>query len=197
MPGGTRLRVRQVAEMVGTSVQPVRDAISRLEDAGLASRSPHKGAVVKQFSIPELIEIYSVRKLLEESAAFDGASRVTAEDLAVMERAVQDMERALREGRVHDVMSHDDVMLRTLYRASGNATLLNLIDALWKQCHYYRIMAATTAYMNGDYGIWQTERDIVTAVRDGDPRTAADLVRTSIESFTTALRNRTEYSAAV
>ena len=47
LPAGARLRVRDLALQVGTSVMPVREAIRRLEEAGLAERVPHKGAVVK------------------------------------------------------------------------------------------------------------------------------------------------------
>jgi hypothetical protein len=55
LPGGTQLKVRDLAEQVGTSVMPVREAIRRLEESGLAAREPHKGAVVKSLTMPELV----------------------------------------------------------------------------------------------------------------------------------------------
>ena len=64
MPAGSRLRVRDLAEQVGTSVMPVREAIRRLEEAGLAEREPHKGAVVKGLTLAELVHVYDVRRLL-------------------------------------------------------------------------------------------------------------------------------------
>ena len=69
LPAGSRLKVRDLAEQVGTSVLPVREAIRRLEEAGLAERSPHKGAVVKDLTLEELVHVYDVRRLLEVEAA--------------------------------------------------------------------------------------------------------------------------------
>ena len=73
MPAGTRLRIRDLAAQVGTSVMPVREAIRRLEEAGLAERSPHKGAVVRGLTLAELVHVYDVRRLLEP-----GSSTATA-----------------------------------------------------------------------------------------------------------------------
>ena len=54
LPAGTQLKVRDLADQVGTSVMPVREAIRRLEESGLAVREPHKGAVVKTLTMTEL-----------------------------------------------------------------------------------------------------------------------------------------------
>src|SRR6185437_17137139 len=84
LPAGTRLRVRDLAAQVGTSVMPVREAIRRLEEAGLAERSPHKGAVVKGLTLPELIHVYDVRRMLEVEAARLGARAITPDETARM-----------------------------------------------------------------------------------------------------------------
>ena len=77
LPAGSRLKVRDLAAQVGTSVLPVREAIRRLEEAGLAERSPHKGAVVKGLTLEELVHVYDVRRLLEVAAARSGAERIS------------------------------------------------------------------------------------------------------------------------
>lgn len=75
LAGGSPLRVRDVAAMVGTSVMPVREAIRRLEETGLATRvAAHRGAIVRQFTVEELIHIYEVRATLELEAARRGAA---------------------------------------------------------------------------------------------------------------------------
>ena len=137
--GGPRLRVRQVAEMVGTSVMPVREAISRLEDSGLAEREAHKGAVVKVFSVPELIKIYSVRLLLEPEAARLGVEHLTDSDIDRMAELLDELRRELDAGRTSAALEADTAFLRTLYRRSGNDVLYGMIDTLWKQSHLYRI----------------------------------------------------------
>ncbi len=177
LAAGTRLRVRQLADMVGTSVMPVRDAIARLEEIGLAARAPHKGSVVREFSVCELIDIYSVRILLEVEATRQGASRVTAEDLAAMDRSFTELNAALTDGRVVDAMIADTRMLRRLYAASGNAVLAAHIETLWKQCHVYRVIGAEVAYAQNDMSMWKASGLILEAARRHDGEAAAQTNR--------------------
>ena len=69
IPAGARLRIRDLAAQLGTSPMPVREAIGRLEQAGLAQRVPHKGAVVIDLSPAELVHVYDTRLLLEMEAS--------------------------------------------------------------------------------------------------------------------------------
>src|SRR6187455_3267741 len=80
LPAGTQLKVRDLAEQVGSSVMPVREAIRRLEESGLAVREPHKGAIVKSLTMDELVQTYEVRILLEVDAARRGGPAVTDDD---------------------------------------------------------------------------------------------------------------------
>src|SRR5689334_12588269 len=89
LPAGTQLKVRDLATQVGTSVMPVREAIRRLEESGLAVREAHKGAVVKNLTMAELVQTYEVRSLLEVEAARRGGSAVTDDDCRAMAEAWQ------------------------------------------------------------------------------------------------------------
>src|SRR6478752_6610314 len=108
LPAGARLRVRDLAEQVGTSVMPVREAIRRLEEAGLAERSPHKGAVVKGLTLPELVHVYDVRRMLEVEAARLGAKGITPEQAAQMQTEYELMCSMLDEERVVAYIDHDE-----------------------------------------------------------------------------------------
>jgi len=106
LPAGSRLRIRDLAEQVGTSVMPVREAIRRLEQAGLAEREPHKGAVVKGLTLAELVHVYGVRRLLEGEAARLGSERITAEDCERLHAEYDLMVGAVGDGRVVDYLDH-------------------------------------------------------------------------------------------
>ena len=125
LPAGSRLRVRDLAEQVGTSVMPVREAIRRLEEAGLAERVPHKGAVVKGLTSTELEHVYDVRILLETDAARLGGALLAAEDSEAMWRSCAEMARAVDDGRIVDALNHDEALLTVLYSAGGNPVLLD------------------------------------------------------------------------
>ena len=107
LPAGARLRVRDLALQVGTSVMPVREAIRRLEEAGLAERVPHKGAVVKGLTSTELVHVYDVRILLETHAARLGGALLAVEDSEAMWRSCAEMARAVDDGRIVDALNHD------------------------------------------------------------------------------------------
>src|SRR5699024_2740299 len=70
---GRRLQIRDLAADLGISVMPVREAIKRLEEVGLVETQPYRGAIVKELSRSELLQIYAVRGLLEIEAASLGA----------------------------------------------------------------------------------------------------------------------------
>lgn len=190
LAGGFPLRVRDVAAMVGTSVMPVREAIRRLEEAGLATRIPHKGAVVRKFSVSELIHIYQVRTLLEVQAAQRGAGRVTDQDLVKMQAACDRMLQAVVEERVSDALDEDEVIHRTLYNAGGNPVLTNVIDTLWLQCRPYKVMGAAEAMANDDSSLWTSQQAIVDAAKSRDADAASELIDQSLASALQRLEKR-------
>src|SRR5207248_2961060 len=150
MPAGYRLRIRDIAAQVGISVMPVREAIRRLEEAGLAERVPNKGTVVKGLTLEELVHVYDVRRLLEAEAARQGARAISAGDVEAMQRHYELILTAVSEGDLVGALDADEAMLETLYNASGNPVLTELIRALWRRCRAYKIAGARRAAEESD-----------------------------------------------
>ncbi|MHC6231955.1 GntR family transcriptional regulator [Arthrobacter sp. MMS24-T111] len=174
LPAGSRLKVRDLAEQVGTSVMPVREAIRRLEEIGLAEREPHKGAVVKTLTFEELIHVYDVRRLLETEAARLGSENVSSDDCDRMQAEYDLMRKAIDERQVIPTLDHDEAMLAILYQAAGNPVLLQMIRSLWQQCRAYKIVGAQGSLDNGnDDSLWRYQQDLITAARNSDPAAAA------------------------
>ena len=165
LPAGTQLKVRDLAEQVGTSVMPVREAIRRLEESGLAVREPHKGAVVKSLTMTELVQTYEVRILLEVEAARLGGSAVTDDDCRAMLRLGEQLERAVGDGNMVDALNYDEKLLGVLYTASGNPVLLESIRGLWQRCRAYKIRGAQRAREMSDRSLWSFQPRIVAAAQ--------------------------------
>lgn len=181
LPAGSRLRVRDLAEQVGTSVMPVREAIRRLEEAGLAEREPHKGAVVKNLTLEELIHVYDVRRLLETEAARLGSERVSAEDCDKMQTEYDLMRQAIAERRVIALLDHDEALLSILYNAAGNPVLAQMIRALWQKCRAYKIVGAQGSLdASDDDSLWRYQQDLITAARNNNPPAAAAVNEASL-----------------
>jgi DNA-binding GntR family transcriptional regulator len=188
LPAGSRLRVRDLAEQVGTSVMPVREAIRRLEEAGLAERVPHKGAVVKGLTSTELVDVYDVRILLEAHAARLGGALLAAEGSEAMRRSCAEMTRAVDDGRIVDALNHDEAMLTVLYAAGGNPVLLDMIRGLWQRCRPYKIFGARRALEASDATLWSFQPRIVAAARNHDGAAAAEITRESLLSAQDRIR---------
>ncbi|WP_433803159.1 GntR family transcriptional regulator [Actinomycetospora sp. CA-084318] len=85
LPPGARLGEVELAERLGVSRTPVREALSRLAAEGLVEVLPHRGARVVSVSADDLDAIFDVRSALEPRATGRAASRVTAEDLDALD----------------------------------------------------------------------------------------------------------------
>ena len=183
LASGSPLRVRDLAATVGTSVMPVREAIRRLEEAGLATRIPHRGAVVRTFTVAELIHIYDVRITLEVKAAAKGARHVSAAGLKRMEASCRKMQLAVEEGRVVDALDLDEDVLRTLYAASGNPVLVSTIEQLWLQCRPYKVIGAT---------LWSPQPALIRALATGDTAAVSTITADSLSGALRRLELRLE-----
>lgn len=192
LEAGSPLRVRDLAAMVGTSVMPVREAIRRLEEAGLATRIPHRGAVVRTFTVAELIHIYDVRTILEVEAATKGAPHISRKDMRLMEASCLKMQKAVEEGRIIDALDLDEDVLRTLYRASGNPVLVSTIEQLWRQCRPYKVIGATEALAKSDDTLWTPQPALVHALMNGDTAAATTITADSLASALHRLELRLE-----
>src|SRR3981081_2451928 len=104
---GERLVETRIAQELGVSQAPVREALRDLESVRFVETVPFRGARVRAISDAELIEVYPIRGALEEVAAREAAKRLQG-DVSALEEELQAMARArdLREQVEHDVRFH-------------------------------------------------------------------------------------------
>ncbi|MFI1356121.1 GntR family transcriptional regulator [Streptomyces sp. NPDC020898] len=190
LPAGARLRVRDIAEQVGTSVTPVREAVRLLVENGLAVSHPHRGARVREFTVRELIAVYDVRAVLEVEATRLGVPRVTESDLAVMREACDRMFRAVVHEDVNEALEADEVLLRQLYLAGGNDVLVRTVDSLWTQCRPYKVIGARAAIRSRDASLWEPQPALIGALAERDLDAALAITRRSVASARRRLENQ-------
>lgn len=141
---GEKLVVSQLAQMFHTSTIPVREAISRLEAEDLITVIAHTGIYVKDIDAERLKEIYPVRGILEGYAVRLAATRVTQADLDRLEAMLGEMDDAART-RDFALMGQINYEFHmTIYRISGNESLVRLIDDLWQKTIMARIVFKLT-----------------------------------------------------
>lgn len=188
LPPGYRLRVRDLAASVGTSVQPVRDAIMRLVETGLVVQEPYKGARVRDLEVSELQQAYDVRILVEGECARLGALAASPAVVERMQGHWEELQRAARAGDVITALHQDELLLGALYEAADNEVLVEVIGGLWDKCRPYKLIWAGGATGQGDLSIWHYKPDLIEAVRRNDGLEAERIMRTSYNVAKAAIR---------
>lgn len=122
-PPGSRLVETRIAQELGVSQAPVREALRDLEQLGCIVHEPFRGCSVKAFSAEELLEAFPVRAALEALAARLAAERMTEDELLLLAELLETMRRAARRGDAHDQSQANASFHATIVRAARNATL--------------------------------------------------------------------------
>jgi DNA-binding GntR family transcriptional regulator len=130
---GERLVETALAQACGTSRGPIRDAIGRLEAAGLVTVTPRRGAYVATFDRDDVGEIYSLRASLETLAVQRAAANGTESDWAAMDAALDDLTAALAAGDPFAAGAADMRFHRALVAAAGHERLARAWDAFADQ----------------------------------------------------------------
>jgi DNA-binding GntR family transcriptional regulator len=168
---GQRLIADELAQELGTSRMPVREALRRLEVAGLVSITPHRGAVVSELSAQEIVEIYHIRAVLEGLAARLAASLLPSADIDRLNALIEEMEGAAATGPDLDhVLRSNREFHIAIWQAAHAPRLQEILENLYDASHRFRnISIALPGRLTQ---IFQEHRQIVQALAAGDPAAA-------------------------
>ena len=122
-PPGARLVETRIAQELGVSQAPVREALRDLEQLGCVVHEPFRGCSVRAFSAAELLEAFPVRAALEALAARLAAEHITEDELLQLADLLDEMRAAARRGDAHDQSQANAAFHATIVRAARNATL--------------------------------------------------------------------------
>ena len=170
---GTRLLLRPLAEQLGVSVMPVRDAIRLLERDGLVSVETHRGATVTTVSSEAVIELVGTRMWLEILAVREATPRHTDETLARAERALEDAARAAASGSPLRYAQANRAVHGALEAPAPEATR-QLIEELWDRL--WQVRRRMSLFVLAPERIARAEaehRKLYRAMRRGDADAAA------------------------
>jgi len=183
---GDRLVETRIAQELGTSQAPVREALRDLELANLVESEPFRGSRVRHVSDEELLQTFPVRAVLEELAA-KGAARTAGGDVAVLESEIEAMEAAARTGDVRVQVAHDIVFHRAVAELSGNRPLLQAWLALGVE-----VPTAFAVYWTyfDPIEIVEFHLPIMEAIRDGDVTRAGAEARAHVRRTEKVVRQR-------
>lgn len=174
---GTHLRQDDFAARFGVSSTPVREAFLALEREGLVRRHPHRGVVVFMPSVEELNELYEIRAVLEPLATEIANKKLSEEDLAALERMVNQMGTASPKRFVE---LNDEFHTR-IYAAANRPRLRETIDGLREPAANYISMNIDLYEQMYRDEVQAEHEAIVQALRSRAPKRAARVMREHLE----------------
>jgi phosphonate utilization transcriptional regulator len=196
---GAKLTEAMLADRLGVSRGPIREAFRILEEAGLVRLEKNRGVFVRSIPLQEAMEIYDLRAMVDESAGRALAERITPDQLKQLRTMVEQMERLVKDG--HDTSASDDYHALNLAFHDcivdfvGNRKLIDLYRRLVKELSLFR--RANLADGQQIPVSVQEHRAILKAIAAGDGDGAARALRAHVlESKERTLKNHTPTAAA-
>ncbi len=136
---GERLMEIQLADRLGVSRTPIREAIRKLELEGLVLMIPRKGAEVAKISEKSLRDVLEVRRSLEELAIELACHRMGEEEITELEDAQEAFKTAIASGDAMKIAETDEAYHDVIYKGTGNDRLVQILNNLREQMYRYRL----------------------------------------------------------
>lgn len=136
---GERLMEIQLANKLGVSRTPIREAIRKLELEGLVLMIPRKGAEVADIKEKNLRDVLEVRSALETLSVRLACERITDEQIKELKRAAKEFKFTLKSGDITKIAEADVKFHDVIYEATENKKLIQLLNNLREQMYRYRV----------------------------------------------------------
>jgi DNA-binding GntR family transcriptional regulator len=169
--------VNTIAQRLSVSRTPVREALLKLEDQGMVQFERNKGARILATSAPDLLELFSLRILLETASAYRAAQNATPGDLARLRKLLKSADDAYRKysagARTH--LEPDAAFHKEIAVISGSRKMADIIDGVFDQQMLAELTSADVPSRAGE--IVDDHHRIFGAISEGNAKEAANAMR--------------------
>lgn len=176
LPPGYKLVELEVAEQMGTSQGPVREALQRLEHEGLVERVARSATFVTQILTNELYELSYIRSVVEGFAISRTAQVITDEQTDVLQELISGMVAAAGEGDIITQADFDMEFHRRICEWSGKVSLLRVWLPISGQIQRFIVHSHPRQYPDLVH-VATRHQPIVDALRSREPETASRVLR--------------------
>lgn len=178
---GTRLMEVDLADEMGVSRTPIREAIRKLEKEGLVTIEPRRGAYASQISTKDMVEILEVRQNMEGLAAAFAASRITPEQLRELKQVSENYNNAVIEGNMEDMIKYDTRFHRIIVESCKNKVLVTMIEQLQELVLRFRYIYYDN--FRRAENMPSEHKVILEAIEQGDTETAREAADVHIDQL--------------
>lgn len=184
---GERLMEIALAERLGVSRTPVREAIRKLELEGLVVMIPRKGAEVAKITKERLRDVLEVRCALEELAATLACQRIDEAGKERLKSCHGEFIQAVDQGDALEIANQDEAFHECIFEATGNDRLLQIVHNLKEQMYRYRMEYVKDASYRKE--LVAEHEKLLGAILCGDTETAKEVMRHHIHNQETMILN--------
>lgn len=177
---GERLMEIKLAEMLGVSRTPIREAIRKLELEGLVVMIPRKGAAVANITEKDTKDVLEVRRTLEMFAVEVACDRITSEQLAALKEAAKAFEDSKGSMDLIRIAETDMKFHEIIYEATHNERLMQMLSNLLENMYRYRIEYLKDP--NYYDSLVREHQEILSAIEAGDKERARTCMRAHIDN---------------
>ena len=135
---GERLMEIHLANRLGVSRTPIREAIRKLELEGLVIMIPRRGAEVAQITEKSMNDVLEVRRAVDALCVELACDRISDGELEELKAACEDFEKAVAGKDIKQIAQADVALHDIIVRATGNQRLIQLVNNLSEQMYRYR-----------------------------------------------------------
>jgi len=194
LPSGAKLTEATLADQIGVSRGPVREAFRMLEEAGLVRTEKNRGVFVRDVPVEEALEIFEVRAVMDLYVGRKLAQGITPTEVRELRQLVDAMEQAVKSDNAHDYHRFNLKFHDRLLELAGNGKLLATYRRLVNELSLFRRQNLTSESMT----VYSREhRQIVKAIAAGDPEAAGQAMYQHVmNSRERTLRNYEQKQAA-
>lgn len=179
-----RLVERDIAEQLGISRTPVREAIRKLELEKLVTHIPRKGVVVSKFSKVDVLEIMEIRKVLEGLICSIAAAKIKVKDLDRLDSTLKQIQDEHSKGNQKKVNQLNDRFHEIIYRSAESPRLYEFLNTMLEYIHKFAHVAYTKPGRTEEALIEHTK--IALALRNRDCQEAEEVAKLHVEKSSAA-----------
>ena len=180
-----KLTLNEIAQYLGISRTPIREAINQLASEGLVKLIPNKGIMINEISIDDYQEILQIRAVLDGFIAELAAKKITDQEIPMMMEIIEDMKESVKkDNRLAyndlDIQFHD-----FLLKIADNHKLVEVYNHLILQSHQFRLRTLTLAYRMSKS--LEEHRTIALKIKSRNPQAANTVSQDHIYSILKSL----------
>ena len=179
---GERVVELKIAQQLEIGTTSVREALYDLERRGFVRRIANRGTFVTEFSDEDIEQLYQVRPALEGVAVELLTRKVTSEELASLQVFIDNMEAAAEVGDLKSFYENDLNFHRSIWTLSDNQYILRFLESVLVPIFAFYKMRTKRKKEDLIHGA-EAHREIVDAIRKGDPREARKVMERKIRFF--------------